>query len=91
MLALVLLCAAQFMVILDVTVVNVALPSIQAELGFTFADLQWMVTAYTLAFGGLLLLGGRAADLLGGRRVFLSLDSRCTLSTLFWVRRGRCS
>jgi EmrB/QacA subfamily drug resistance transporter len=71
-LALVLLCAAQFMVILDVTVVNVALPSIQAELGFTFADLQWVVTAYTLAFGGLLLLGGRAADLLGGQRVFLS-------------------
>jgi EmrB/QacA subfamily drug resistance transporter len=72
MLALVLLCAAQFMVILDVTVVNVALPSIQADLGFAFADLQWVVTAYTLAFGGLLLLGGRAADLLGRRRVFLA-------------------
>jgi len=72
MLALALLCAAQFMVILDVTVVNVAMPSIQADLGFAFADLQWVVTAYTLAFGGLLLLGGRAADLLGRRRVFLS-------------------
>jgi hypothetical protein len=72
MLALVLLCAAQFMVILDVTVVNVALPSIQADLGFAFGDLQWVVTAYTLAFGGLLLLGGRAADLLGRRRVFLA-------------------
>src|SRR5215218_311510 len=72
MLALALLCAAQLMVILDVTVVNVAMPSIRADLGFAFADLQWVVTAYTLAFGGLLLLGGRAADLLGRRRVFLS-------------------
>jgi MFS family permease len=72
MLALVLLGAAQFIVILDVTVVNVALPSIQADLGFALADLQWVVTAYTLAFGGLLLLGGRAADLLGRRRVFLT-------------------
>jgi EmrB/QacA subfamily drug resistance transporter len=69
---LVLLCAAQFMVILDITVVNVALPSIQAELGIAIGDLQWVVTAYTLAFGGLLLLGGRAADLLGRRRVFLA-------------------
>ena len=70
--ALVLLCAAQFMVILDITVVNVALPSIQADLGIAAADLQWVITAYTLAFGGLLLLGGRAADLLGRRRVFLA-------------------
>jgi EmrB/QacA subfamily drug resistance transporter len=69
---LVLLCAAQFMLILDITVVNVALPSIQAELGVAIADLQWVVTAYTLAFGGLILLGGRAADLLGRRRVFLA-------------------
>ncbi len=72
MLVLALLCAAQFMVILDVTVVNVALPSIQADLGFSFGDLQWVVTTYTLAFGGLLLLGGRAADLLGRRRTFLA-------------------
>jgi EmrB/QacA subfamily drug resistance transporter len=70
--ALVLLCAAQFMVILDITVVNVALPSIGAELHFDLGDLQWVVTAYTLAFGGLLLLGGRAADLLGRRRIFLA-------------------
>jgi EmrB/QacA subfamily drug resistance transporter len=70
--ALVLLCAAQFMVILDVTVVNVALPAMQADLGIPLDDLQWVVTAYTLAFGGLLLLGGRAADLLGRRRVFLA-------------------
>jgi EmrB/QacA subfamily drug resistance transporter len=72
MAALVLLCAAQFMVILDITVVNVALPSIQADLAIPIADLQWVVTAYTLAFGGLLLLGGRAADLLGRRRMFLA-------------------
>jgi EmrB/QacA subfamily drug resistance transporter len=72
LLALALLCAAQFMVILDVTVVNVAMPSIKADLGFAFADLQWVVTAYTLAFGGLLLLGGHTADLLGRRRVFLA-------------------
>jgi EmrB/QacA subfamily drug resistance transporter len=70
--ALVLLCAAQFMVILDITVVNVALPSIQADLDIATKDLQWVVTAYTLAFGGLLLLGGRAADLFGRRRVFLT-------------------
>jgi EmrB/QacA subfamily drug resistance transporter len=67
-----LLCAAQFMLILDITVVNVALPSIQADVGIAIDDLQWVVTAYTLAFGGLILLGGRAADLLGRRRVFLT-------------------
>src|SRR6516164_1315704 len=65
-----LLCAAQFMVILDMTVVTVALPSIGRSLGFAPADLQWVVTAYLLATGGLTLLGGRAADLLGGRRMF---------------------
>jgi MFS family permease len=69
--ALLLLFAAQFMVILDLTVVNIALPSIQADLGIAVKDLQWVITAYTLAFGGLLLLGGRARDLFGGRRVFL--------------------
>ena len=68
---LVLLGFAQFMVILDVTVVNVALPSIGRALGFAPADLQWVVTAYVLFTGGLLLLGGRAADLFGRRRVFL--------------------
>ena len=70
--ALILLCAAQFMVILDITVVNVALLSIQADLHVAPGDLQWVITAYTLAFGGLLLLGGRAADLLGRRRVFVT-------------------
>jgi EmrB/QacA subfamily drug resistance transporter len=68
---LVLVCMAQFMVILDATVVNVALPSIQKDLDISDADLQWIVNAYTLTFGGFLLLGGRAGDLLGRKRVFL--------------------
>ena len=71
-LVLVLCCLAQFMVILDVSIVNVALPSISADLGFSGADLQWVVNAYTLTFAGFLLLGGRAADLLGHRKVFVA-------------------
>jgi EmrB/QacA subfamily drug resistance transporter len=67
-----LLSIAQFMVILDITVVNVALPSIGADLGFAAGDLQWVVTAYVLFTGGLLLLGGRMSDLFGRRPVFLS-------------------
>jgi EmrB/QacA subfamily drug resistance transporter len=70
LLTLLLCCVGQFMVILDVSVVNVALPSIKADLGFSGADLQWVVNAYALTFGGFLLLGGRAADLLGRGRVF---------------------
>jgi EmrB/QacA subfamily drug resistance transporter len=69
--ALVLLCATQFLVVLDVAIVNVALPSIQIALDFSQENLQWVVSAYTLTFGGLLLLGGRMADLLGRRRVFM--------------------
>jgi EmrB/QacA subfamily drug resistance transporter len=69
---LVLLCVAQFMVILDATVVNVALPSIAHSLRFGPASLQWVVTAYVLASGGLVLLGGRAADLAGRKRIFLA-------------------
>jgi EmrB/QacA subfamily drug resistance transporter len=69
-LTLVLCCLAQFMVVLDVSIVNVALPSIASDLGFTPASLAWVVNAYTLAFAGFLLLGGRAADLLGRREVF---------------------
>jgi EmrB/QacA subfamily drug resistance transporter len=69
--ALALLCTVQFMVVLDVAIVNVALPSIQTDLGFSQEDLQWVISAYALLFGGFLLLGGRAADLLGRRRVFL--------------------
>jgi EmrB/QacA subfamily drug resistance transporter len=68
---LVLICFAQFMVVLDATVVNVALPSIQKDLGMSEANLQWVVNAYTLVFGGFLLLGGRAGDLLGRKRLFL--------------------
>src|SRR5882724_1370504 len=69
---LILLSVAQFMVVLDVTVVNVALPSIGKDLGFAPADLQWVITAYVLFTGGLLLLGGRASDVLGRREVFLA-------------------
>ncbi|MFL5820444.1 MAG: MFS transporter [Solirubrobacteraceae bacterium] len=68
---LILACLAQFMVILDVSVVNVALPSIRRALSFAEQDLQWVVNAYTVTFAGFLLLGGRAADLLGRRRVFI--------------------
>ena len=70
-LVLVLVCMAQFMVILDATIVNVALPSIQRDLEMSDADLQWIVNAYTLVFGGFLLLGGRAGDLVGRKRIFL--------------------
>ena len=69
--ALALLCAVQFMVVLDIAIVNVALPSIQDDLGFSQENLQWVISAYALFFGGFLLLGGRAADLLGRRRVFI--------------------
>src|SRR4029450_14106898 len=69
--ALTLLCGAFFMVILDAAIVTVALPSIEDELGFSAQGLQWVVSAYALTFAGLLLLGGRAADLLGRRRVFM--------------------
>src|ERR671936_859648 len=70
--ALALLCGAFFMVILDATIVLVALPSIQADIGFSEQGLQWVLSAYALTFGGLLFLGGRAADLLGRRRVFMA-------------------
>ena len=68
---LIVICLAQFMVILDVSIVNVALPSIQDGLGFSETGLQWVVNAYTITFAGFLMLGGRASDLLGRRRVFL--------------------
>jgi EmrB/QacA subfamily drug resistance transporter len=70
-LALGLLSAVQFMVVLDIAIVNVALPSIKVDLGFSQDNLQWVISAYALVFGGFLLLGGRAADLLGRRRIFL--------------------
>src|SRR5688572_25501996 len=70
--ALIVLCVGFFMIVLDATVVNVALPSIQDELGFSQSSLAWVVNAYMIAFGGLLLLAGRLGDLLGRRRVFLA-------------------
>jgi EmrB/QacA subfamily drug resistance transporter len=97
-LILVIACLAQFMVVLDATVVNVALPSIQRGLHFSPASLQWVVNAYTLMFGGFLLLGGRAGDLLGRKRLFMvgvALFSAASLlnglaqsSTMLIVGRG---
>ncbi len=66
-----LVCVGQFMVVLDLSIVNVALPSMQRDLGFSTASLQWVINAYALAFGGFLLLGGRAADIFGRRRIFM--------------------
>jgi EmrB/QacA subfamily drug resistance transporter len=81
-LALALLSAVQFMVVLDIAIVNVALPSIQVDLGFSQENLQWVISAYALVFGGFLLLGGRAADLLGRRRIFLAGTIVFTISSL---------
>ena len=80
--ALALLCMAFFMVILDSAIVIVALPSIDADLAFSGGDLQWVLSAYLLAFGGLLLLGGRAADLLGRRRMFIAGTGLFALASL---------
>jgi EmrB/QacA subfamily drug resistance transporter len=74
--------AAQFMVVLDVAIVNVALPSIKTDLGFTQETLQWVVTAYAILFGGVLLLGGRMADLLGRRRLFMAGLAIFTIASL---------
>jgi EmrB/QacA subfamily drug resistance transporter len=80
--ALALLCGAFFMVILDSAIVVVALPSIDSDLGFSTGDLQWVLSAYLLSFGGLLLLGGRAADLLGRRRLFMAGTALFALASL---------
>src|SRR6516165_10590547 len=75
-------CTAQFMVVLDVAIVNVALPQMRQDLGLSVTGQQWVVNAYTLTFAGLLMLGGRAADLFGRRRVFilgLALFTVCSL------------
>ena len=80
--ALAVLLAAQFMVVLDVAIVNVALPSIKTDLHFSQEGLQWVITAYAIMFGGVLLLGGRMADLLGRRRLFLAGVALFTLSSL---------
>jgi EmrB/QacA subfamily drug resistance transporter len=82
-LALALLSVVQFMVVLDIAIVNVALPSIQVDLGFSQENLQWVISAYALFFGGFLLLGGRSADLLGRRRIFLGGVVVFTLASLF--------
>ena len=74
--------AAQFMVILDVSVVNVALPSIRDDLHFSQEGLQWVITAYSILFGGVLLLGGRLADILGRRRLFVVGLALFTVSSL---------
>src|SRR3954452_8638579 len=80
--ALFLLCGVLFLDGLDVSMVGVALPSIQADLGLTTSQLQWVVSAYVLGLGGVLLLGGRAADLLGRRRVLIAALSVFTLASL---------
>src|ERR687890_442413 len=82
-LALLLVCAAQLMIVLDGTIVNVALPVIQSSLGFSEVSLSWVVNAYLLTFGGFLLLGGRAGDLFGRRRVFMAGLALFTLASLF--------
>jgi MFS family permease len=79
---LILLGMAQFMVILDITVVNVALPAIADDLAFAEGDLQWVITAYVLFTGGLLMLGGRATDVLGRRPVFLGGLATFTVASL---------
>ena len=87
-LALALLATVEFMVVLDIAIVNVALPSIQVDLGFSQENLQWVISAYALLFGGFLLLGGRAADLLGRRRLFIGglvvFSAASLLSGLAW-------
>jgi len=81
-LALALLSAVQFMVVLDIAIVNVALPSIKVDLGFSQENLQWVISAYALFFGGFLLLGGRAGDLMGRKRIFLVGVVLFTLASL---------
>jgi EmrB/QacA subfamily drug resistance transporter len=81
-LALIVLCLGDLMIVLDTTIVNVALPSIRADLGFTQTSLAWVVNAYMLTFGGFLLLGGRLGDLFGARRLFLAGISLFTVASL---------
>src|SRR5436190_8230791 len=80
--ALALIVTAQFMVILDVAIVNVALPSIKSDLHFSQTSLQWVISAYAILFGGVLLLGGRLADILGRRRLFMTGMALFTVSSL---------
>src|ERR671922_2460504 len=90
--ALILLCFAQFIVVLDASIVNVALPSIGEALDFSQQNLPWVVNAYVLTFGGFLLLGGRLADLLGRRRVFITgllLVAAASLAAGFSANEGQ--
>src|SRR6202790_1583063 len=84
------LCTAMLMIVLDTTIVNVALPSIQSDLGFSQANLAWVINAYMIAFGGLLLLAGRLGDLIGSKRVFVAGLAVFTLASLLcgvsWFR-----
>ena len=80
--ALAVLVAAQFMVVLDVAIVNVALPTIKVDLDFSESSLQWVITVYSIFFGGALLLGGRMADLLGRKRMFMLGLALFTVSSL---------
>ena len=80
--ALYVLCAGVLMIVLDVTIVNVALPSIKEDLGFTQSSLAWVVNAYLIALGGLLLLAGRIGDLIGRKRMFLAGLALFTLASL---------
>ncbi len=87
------LCVAQFVVVLDATAVTGALPALGRDLGFTAGGLQWVVTAYTLTFGGFLIVGGRVADLVGSRRAFavgLVWASRRLRSAAGWRPRLKC-
>src|SRR6478609_7904439 len=81
-LALYVLCAGMLMIVLDGTIVNVALPSIQEDLGFSQSNLAWVINAYMIPFGGLLLLAGRLGDLLGQRRMFLAGLTVFTIASL---------
>src|SRR3954471_6603704 len=81
-LALYLLCLGELMIVLDTTIVNVALPSIRADLGFSETTLVWVVNGYMLTYGGFLLLGGRLGDLFGNRRMFLGGITLFTLASV---------
>src|SRR5438093_4292257 len=80
--ALIVICLGDLMIVLDTTIVNVALPSIRSDLGFSATSLAWVVNAYLLTFGGFLLLGGRLGDLYGHRRLFLAGVSLFTLASI---------
>ena len=92
--ALVVLCIGQLMIVLDVTVVNVALPTIQRELHFSQASLAWVVNAYLLTFGGLMLLAGRLGDVVGRKKIFVAGVAAFTIASLAGLAspsRPRCA